>query len=249
MKISIITATYNSAETVRDTLESVKIQTYKNIEHVIIDGVSKDNTLDIVNSYEHISHIESGKDQGIYDAMNKGIKASTGDIIGILNSDDFYSDDEVIQKVADAFEKEDIDAVYGDLIYFNGDDPSNIKRFWKSGDYKKSKFINGWMPPHPTFFVKKSVYERFGNFNLSLGSAADYEFMLRVMYKEGIRVGYIPNVLVNMRDGGVSNASLKNRIQANRMDQKAWKINNLKPRFYTFALKPLRKIKQFFIKK
>lgn len=249
MKVSIITATFNSAKTLPDTLKGVASQSYSSIEHNIIDGLSKDNTLEIAKSFPHIANIFSEQDKGLYDAMNKGIHACTGDIIGILNSDDFYADNHVIQWVVNAFQQDDVDAVYGDLIYFKGDNPANIQRYWKSGEYKKSNFLNGWMPPHPTFFVRKDVYEKFGTFNLQMGSAADYEFMLRILYKEGIKIAYIPKVLVNMRDGGVSNASLKNRIAANRMDRKAWEINGLKPKFYTFALKPLRKINQFFKKK
>jgi glycosyltransferase involved in cell wall biosynthesis len=246
-KISIITATYNSASTVRDTLESVKNQSYNNIEHLIIDGLSKDETLNICNQYHHIANIHSEKDDGIYDAMNKGINLATGDIIGILNSDDFYINNDVIEKVANAF-KDDVDAVYGDLQYVDPINTNKVIRTWRSGNYTAKAFLYGWMPPHPTFFVRREVYEKIGAFNTALHSAADYEFMLRVLFKHRLKAAYIPEVLVRMRAGGLSNASLGNRVKANLEDRLAWKMNGLKPYFFTLYLKPVRKILQFIIK-
>ena len=247
MKISIITATYNSAGTVRDTLESVKAQTHPEVEHIIIDGLSKDDSLSICRQFPHVSKIVSEKDKGIYDAMNKGIGLTTGDIIGILNSDDFYVNDCVLEKVAAAF-ADGVDAVYGDLQYVDAHNTSKILRTWRSGSYTTRDFYYGWMPPHPTFFVKREVYERIGLFNTSLRSAADYEFMLRALLKHQLRAAYVPEILVRMRAGGMSNATFRNRLRANREDRMAWKLNELDPYFFTLYLKPIRKIVQYIIR-
>lgn len=245
MKISIITATYNSAETVEATLRSVTSQSYHDIEYIIIDGKSSDNTLDIVHRYkDKITKIVSEKDSGIYDALNKGVALATGDVIGLLHSDDFYVDDQVISKVAAAFEKS-VDSVYGDLQYVDRDNTDKIVRHWKSGNYRDGIFLAGWMPPHPTFFLKRACYEKYGAFNLVLKSAADYELMLRMLHKHKISTAYIPEVLVKMRVGGKSNVSLINRIKANKEDRLAWKLNDLQPGLLTLTFKPLSKIRQY----
>ncbi len=248
MKISIITATYNSAVTVQDSLETVAAQTYQPIEHIIVDGLSADNTLEIVARYPHVSRVSSEKDKGIYDAMNKGIGLATGDVIGILNSDDLYAHRQVIEKVMKCFEDPRVEAVYGDLQYVSQHDTGKVVRTWKAGPFQKNSFYYGWMPPHPSFFVRKDVYDRLGVFNLALRTAADYEIMLRFLFKNDLEVRYVQDILVKMRTGGASNASLKGRWKANREDKKAWLLNGLRPRFFTLALKPLRKIKQFLIK-
>jgi len=248
MKISIITATYNSASTVNDTLQSVAKQDHHETEHIIVDGSSSDSTLSIVRKYPHVSKIISEKDTGIYDAMNKGISLASGNVIGILNSDDFYTHHRVLSKVADAFADPETDVVYGDLQYVLADDVTKIVRTWKAGNFKRSSFYFGWMPPHPTFFVRKRVYDQTGLFNISLRSAADYELMLRILLKNDFRAVYIPEILVKMRAGGMSNASWKNRWKANREDRKAWDLNELKPYFFTIYLKPIRKILQFISK-
>lgn len=245
MKISIITATYNSAATVRDTLKCIAEQTHPNVEHIIVDGVSRDNTLEIVKEFPHVFRVVSGKDNGIYDAMNKGVQLATGEVIGILNSDDFYTGNDVLARVAAAFADSSVDAVYGDLQYVRQQDVNVIVRTWKAGKYKRDHFYFGWMPPHPTFFVRSDLYRKAGLFNTSLRSAADYELMLRMIVKHKANVQYIPEVLVKMRDGGMSNASLGNRLRANREDHEAWKLNGLKPYFFTRWLKPLRKVFQF----
>jgi glycosyltransferase involved in cell wall biosynthesis len=248
MKISIVTCSYNSAATIADTLCCISGQDHRDIEHIIVDGGSADDTLDIVRQFPHVAKVVSGKDKGIYDAMNKGIQLATGGIIGILNSDDIYTDDTVLATVAKAFSDPAVMTVYADLQYVYPDDLSRIQRTWKTGRFSKKNFYFGWMPPHPTFFVRKEVYDRAGLFNLELRSAADYELMLRVLLKHGMSAHYIPQVIVKMRAGGMSNASLFNRLRANREDRLAWKINQLKPYFFTLYLKPLRKISQFLIR-
>ena len=248
MKISIITPCYNSAATIGDTLKSVAMQDYSPIEHIIVDGASTDNTLEIINSFPHVSVLVSGNDKGIYDAMNKGIAMATGDVIGILNSDDVYTNSRVVSMVMKEFENRMIDAVYADLQYVKYNDLERITRTWHSGTYSKRKFYFGWMPPHPTFFVRRAVYERIGYFNCSLQSAADYEFMLRVLLKNDYKAHYIPEVLVKMRTGGMSNATIARRLRANREDREAWRINNVTPYFFTIPFKPLRKVLQFIFK-
>ncbi len=248
MKISIITATYNSASTVRDTLASIAKQTYRPIEHIIVDGLSSDETLQIVREFPHVDLTIAEKDSGIYDAMNKGILHSTGEIVGILNSDDVYTSDTVIERVMKLFEDNTVDAVYGDLQYVDKNNLNRIVRTWKAGQFERNKFFYGWMPPHPSFFVRKEAYQKWGMFNLQLRSAADYEIMLRFLFRYNARVKYLPGVLVKMRVGGVSNNTLRNRIKANREDRLAWKLNNLSPKFFTLILKPLRKINQFLIR-
>lgn len=244
--ISIITATHNSAATLCDSLDSVIAQTVP-VEHLLIDGGSRDDTLAIAESYPHIAKIISERDRGIYDAMNKGIALAGGEVVGILNSDDFYADPLVLSRVAAVFEDPAVDSCYGDLVYVAPDDTGRITRTWKSGSFARNKFFWGWMPPHPTFFVRRSIYERYGMFNLDLGLAADYELMLRFLVWRGISTAYIPKVLVKMRTGGASNASLINRLKSNRMDRKAWTINGLRPWPWTTYLKPLRKIKQYLL--
>lgn len=248
MTISIITATYNSAATVRDTLASIAAQDYPHIEHLIVDGVSKDNTLDIVKEFPHVAKVESSKDKGIYDAMNKGVRLATGEVVGILNSDDLYQHNSVLSKVMKAFEDPEVDLVYGDLQYVQQHDISKVVRSWKAGTYTPNSFYWGWMPPHPSFFVRKRVYDQLGLFSLDLRTAADYEIILRFMLKAGLKAAYVPEYLVRMRMGGASNATLKHRINANKEDRKAWDMNGLKPYFFTLWCKPLRKINQFLIR-
>jgi glycosyltransferase involved in cell wall biosynthesis len=249
LKVSIITITYNSEATLIDTIDSVLNQNYQDIEYIIVDGKSTDSTHSIVHSYkDRISKFVSEKDDGLYDALNKGISLATGDVIGILHSDDFYTNHHVISNVVNAFSHNDADAVYADLFYVDKNDVNKIHRKWKSGNYKHGLFLNGWMPPHPTFFVKRSVYQKYGSFNLDLVSAADYELMLRFIHKHKIKLAYLPEFIIKMRVGGKSNVSLKNRIRANNEDRKAWRINALSPYFYTLYLKPLRKIIQLFRK-
>jgi len=248
LKISIITVVFNSVNTIEPCINSVLNQTYP-LEHIIIDGGSTDGTLDVINQYSTDNlKLISEPDEGMYDALNKGIDAASGDIIGILHADDIFENNEVISKVARVFEIKNPDTCYGDLLYVDHNDTNKIIRYWQSGSFKKNKFLWGWMPPHPTFFVKKMVYKKFGGFNLSLGSAADYELMLRLLVKNKCSCAYLPKIITRMRVGGVSNASLKNRLKANINDRKAWEVNNIRPYPWTLYFKPLRKIKQYFIK-
>ncbi len=245
MKISIITITYNSGKTVEDTLKSVAAQSYQNIEHLVIDGASTDNTLDIVRSFPNVKVI-SEPDKGIYDAMNKGVKAASGDIIGILNSDDYYTDTEVISKVITAFNDTHSQSVYGDLQYVDKENTDVVVRNWVSGDFNRKNLTMGWMPPHPTFFLKREVYENSGIFNLDFKIGADVEFILRTLGKDQITTHYIPEVLVKMRTGGESNRSLKNRFQLLKEYHKAYKLNKLEYKFYTIPYRIISKIPQFF---
>jgi glycosyltransferase involved in cell wall biosynthesis len=230
---------------VKDTLDSVRDQDYPDIEHIIVDGLSKDQTLKVVGEYPHITTVVSEKDNGIYDAMNKGISMVKGDIVGILNSDDFYAGKDVISRVVNTFSKTGCDAVYGDLVYVDKDNIDKVVRYWKAGSYKSDAFKWGWMPPHPTLFVSRRVYEKYGLFNLDLTTAADYELMLRFIHKNQIKLEYIPELLVKMRSGGASNITIAHRFKANRADKSAWTMNKLRPFWFTIYLKPLRKLSQF----
>lgn len=250
MKLSIITVVRNGVNTIGKCLSSVRHQDCEcSVEHIVVDGCSDDGTLELVETEGCcVAKVISEPDNGIYDAMNKGISLSSGDVIGILNADDFYASSFVLQRVADLLETKRLDSCYGDLLYVDADNLDLIKRYWVSGGFAAKKFYWGWMPPHPTFFVRRDVYEKYGLFNLDMGTAADYELMLRFLLKHRISCGYMPEILVKMRSGGVSNSSLQNRIDANRMDRKAWSVNGLKPFPWTLTLKPVRKIGQFFNK-
>lgn len=250
MKVSIITICYNSEKTIGDTIRSVVSQSWKNIEYIIIDGKSTDDTLKIIAHHkEHIAQLVSEPDKGIYDAMNKGLKLASGDLIGILNSDDIFADENVIRDVVETISQKNCDSLYADLLYVNRDDTSKTFRYWKAGEYREGIFNKGWMPPHPTFFVKKKIYLEHGYFDTSLKSAADYEIMLRFLHRHKISVCYLPRVITKMRVGGKSNVTLTNRIKANLEDRKAWKINGLKPGVFTLIRKPLSKVFQFLRRK
>ena len=246
-KVSIITVCYNSAETIEVAVKSVLSQQYNNIEYIIIDGYSTDATKSIIEKYQSkITHFVSEKDAGIYFALNKGIELTTGDIIGILHADDLYTSEYVISEVVETFAKSKADAIYANLQYVAKENINKIVRHWVSGPYKENSFLYGWMPPHPTFFVRREIYNKYGFFDTRFTSAADYELMLRFIHKCKIGVSYLNKVIVKMRMGGKSNKSVFNRIKANTEDRKAWVVNGLKPYFFTLYLKPLRKITQFF---
>ena len=246
MKISIITVCFNSQQTIRATIKSVLSQSYKQVEYIIIDGASTDNTIKIIKEFSNsIDVFVSESDAGIYDAINKGISKSSGDVVGLLHADDVFDNRSVIDNVMRLFD-ENVDMIYGDINYVDRNDIYRVIRRWKSDSYKKGKFKWGWMPPHTGFFIKKSCYLKYGLYNLSLGSSADYELMLRMFELYNLKSKYIPLNITKMRVGGVSNSSFKNRWEANRNDKKSWEINGLKPFWFTFLIKPIIKIKQFF---
>lgn len=249
MRISIITATYNSTPTIAGCLASVYQQTYKNIEHIIIDGASTDNTLEIIkNTPSRITKIISEPDLGIYDAMNKGIKLATGDIIGILNSDDFLASDDILELIAQTFEKEKCDAIFGNLDFVASNDPIKVIRRWKSSPFEQGSFAKGWHSPHPTFYVKREVYEKFGNFDITLDVSADFEIMLRFIERYKIETHYLDRVIVKMRYGGESTGSIRKIIRGNRNIIKAFKKNGIKVSpFYPF-IRIVPKLKQFISK-
>ncbi|MEI2759418.1 MAG: glycosyltransferase family 2 protein [Bacteroidia bacterium] len=250
MKISIVTITYNSAATIEDTIKSVVAQDYSDMEYLLIDGKSKDNTLQIVEKYkDKITKIVSEKDGGLYYGLNKGLKMASGDVIGAIHSDDLYAHAQVISNVMKLFNADpELEGVYADLIFVNREDTNKVMRVWKAGECKPDSFEKGWMPPHPTFFVRKSVYEKYGYINTDLKLSADYELMLRLIHKHKIKIAYLPETIVKMRMGGVSNVSFFVKLKANIEDKLAWKMNNLKPGFFTTLRKPLRKISQYFKK-
>lgn len=246
MKVSIITTCKNSETTIEGTIKSVLNQDYPGIEYIIIDGGSTDYTLEIINKYQNkISKVISEADEGLYHAINKGISLATGELVGNLNSDDFYFSSTTISEVVKKLHEKSADAVYGDLHYVDRNDTQKVIRNWEAGEYTEGLFLKGWMPPHPAFFVKREVYTKHGLFNTDLKSAADYELMLRFIHKHKITVAYVPKVLVKMRVGGKSNKTLLNRIKANLEDRKAWRINDITPNLTTLFLKPLSKLKQY----
>lgn len=231
MKITIITATYNSGGTVRNTLESVLEQTYADFEHLIVDGASKDNTLDIVKEYLPRYHGRlryiSEPDKGIYDAMNKGIAMATGDVVGILNSDDFYTANDVLEQVAKVLADESIDAVYGDVHYVDDDNLSKCVRYYSSHLFHRSWMRFGFMPAHPSFYCRRSVYKRFGTFDLSYKVAADFENLLRLIFIHRIRTSYLAKDFVTMRVGGASSSGLRSHKQIMRDHLRALKQNHI----------------------
>ena len=246
MKFSIITVCFNSESTLEQTIQSVLNQTFKDIEYLVIDGGSTDGTLAILNKYkEHLKFI-SEKDAGIYDAMNKGLKMAKGEIIGMIGSDDFYPSNDVLIQVSQTFDKFKTDAIYGDKQFVNPDNIDKVVRYWTVGEYRKENWLKGFMPPHLSFYVKRACYEQFGNYRTDFTCSADYELMLRMLYKNGVSAHYLPKVLMTMRNGGTSTASWKHRWIANQEDRKAWKVNGLQPKWYTLWWKPLSKIVQLF---
>ncbi len=216
MKISVITVAYNSAKTIADALDAVAMQTHTDIEHLVIDGASKDGTLEIVRSHANPQiRLISELDKGIYDAMNKGLAQATGEVVGFLNSDDFYADSTVLAKIANAFQDPAVDACYADLVYVTQDN-SRVVRYWKSKSFVSGDFAKGWCPAHPTFYVRKSVMKRLGLFDREFKLAADFEFIVRYLERDKIRAVYIPHVLVRMRLGGATNQSWKNIVLQNK---------------------------------
>ncbi len=230
-----------------DCVKNVLSQSYKEIEYIVVDGGSNDGTVDIIQAYrDRISQWISEPDQGIYDAMNKGIKMATGHVIGLLHSSDVYAHPRVVEEVAQVFENSNVSSVYGDLQYVGKDDLNRVIRYWKSSPYRHGKFKQGWMPPHPTFFVRKEIYEQYGYFNTHFRIAGDYELMLRFLERYRISTAYIPQVLVKMRWGGTSNGGFKNILIKSYEDYRAWGMNDLNGGVQTILFKNLSKIPQFW---
>ena len=237
MKVSIITVCYNSAKTIERTLLSIQQQTYPFIEHIVVDGASQDGTQAIIERYRAgIASVISEPDAGIYDAMNKGIALATGEVIGFLNADDILYSNQVISKIVKAFEKNAVDAVYSDLIYAKG---SEIVRYWRSSPFKQKAFLKGWNPPHPTFYVKKSVYDRYGCFNLNYKMGNDIELMMRFLECHHIKTAYVPGIWVSMQVGGVSNQQWKNIVLQNKEVIRAARDLNLPMNVLNFVFHKL----------
>jgi len=246
MKISIITVVYNSVDTIMDAVHSVRSQTYSDIEYIVVDGASTDGTTGLLRgNVDLFDTFVSESDKGLYDAINKGISLSTGDIVGLMHADDLFADNEVIADIARTIQQKKTDSIYGDLVYVRKENPDQIVRKWVAGEYKTEKFLYGWMPPHPTFYLKREKFDKIGLYDSSFKTAADYEFLLRCLYKNKITSTYLPKTLVKMRIGGKSNATLLNRIQANKQDFRAWRENGIKPFWFTRYMKPARKVIQF----
>ena len=249
MKVSIITVAFNSAQYIEDCIKSVLSQSYPNIEYIVIDGGSTDGTVDIIKKFESkISKWISEPDEGIYDALNKGIKLASGTVIGILHSDDFYTSNKVLEKVSNVFiENPNAEGCYGDLCYVYPNNSNKIIRYWRAGDFDREKTKYGWMPPHPTCFFKTEVYKNYGRFDKSYKIASDYEILLRFIYKHKIKLIYLNEVITAMRLGGKSNKSVSNILMKMREDYKIMKKYRL-PAYLTLPFKNLRKLPQFFIR-
>ncbi len=247
MKVSIITVTYNSAKYVEDCIHSIIRQTYKNIEYIVVDGDSTDGTVDIIQKFSpYISKWISEEDNGMYDALNKGMQLATGDVIGILNSDDVLASADVISEIVNCFEKNNVDSLYGDLVYVDPHDLQKVLRFWKGLPYDRRRFKYGWMPAHPTFYIRRDLIEKYGCYESHYFTAADFEFMSRYLFRFRISSCYLPKLIVKMRVGGASNESISRRLRANRRDYLAMKKNKIPFPLIVSILKPLIKMPQFY---
>lgn len=240
MKVSIITVCYNSGQTIAHTLKSVASQTYPDIEYIVVDGLSKDNTLQVIQEHgTRVAKLVSENDNGIYDAMNKALALATGEVIGFINADDFYASNDSVSLAVNALRQSGADSCYGDLCYVEQEDTSKIVRYWRSNSYRDGLFEKGWCPPHPTFFVKRAVYQMHGFFNLKYRIAADVELMARFLAVHKISSSYVPKVLIEMRMGGTTNRSLANVITQNREIRRALRSSGLRfywPKFLYFKL-------------
>ena len=251
MKISLITVTYNSGTTLRDTILSVLAQTYRNVEYIVVDGLSKDNTIDIVREYEpqfegRMKWI-SEKDKGLYDAMNKGVRMATGDVVGILNSDDFFTANDVLEKVAAGFD-EQTDAVYGDLHYVHPDDLQHSVRYYSSKIFKRNLMRMGFIPAHPTFYCKRECFDKFGYYKTDYKIAADFDLLLRFIYVNRIRIKYLPMDMVTMRTGGASTNGLKSRMGGMNEHLRSLRENGVKSNRFILSLRYFYKITEYFRK-
>jgi len=249
MKVSIITVCFNSSDTIEESIRSVVEQDHHDVEYIVIDGGSTDGSLEIIQKYKHqIAHLVSEKDEGFYFGLNKGIALATGDLVSQLNSDDFYMNDHVISKMVKTLEKANADCAYADLVFVDPENTDKVVRYWRSGNYKTNAFIKGWMPCHPTFFIKRTFIKQFGAYNTTLRLSADYEFMLRMIHKNGLVPAYLPETIIKMRTGGLSSKSIRNRLSANKEDRRAWELNGLSPGAFTILMKPISKVRQFLVR-
>lgn len=246
MKVSIITVTYNSEKYIASCIESVLNQSYANIEYIIVDGASRDNTNTIIRSYgNRISKHISEPDKGIYDAMNKGIKMATGDIVGILNSDDFFPDRNIIAKIVSIFNEKEIDALYGDIAFIRPENTEKVVRYYSAKKFTPSRFKYGYMPPHPSFYAKRALFENYGMYKLGYKIAADYELLIRFLFRHKLRSVYLNDVIVYMRTGGVSNASVKSRYILNKEIVKACRENGITTNMFILSLKYFNKVSEY----
>jgi glycosyltransferase len=248
MKISIITASYNSFPSIADALNSIAAQKDVTIEHVVVDGESEDQTIDAINKAHSVSKFVSEPDKGIYDALNKGVHLACGDIIGLLHSDDLFYSDETLKNIVETFNETQADVVYGDLIYVDKNNTDKVIRYWKSQPFKPALLKRGWMPAHPTIFMRKDVYEKHGDFDLNLKISADYDFVLRVFSDSALKLVYLPEVITKMRVGGASNRGLKNIILKSKEDFRVLKKNRMPFPLWILFTKNILKISQFLRK-
>jgi len=249
MKVTIITVTLNSDKFLEDCIKSVLGQTYQDIEYIIVDGKSSDNTVSIIRKYEsNITKWVSEKDTGMFDALNKGMALASGDIIGVLHSDDVFNSKDVVEKVVNAFIEQQVDSLYGDLEYVYPEDTDKIYRIWKGKPFDRKLFNSGWMPAHPTFYFKKELVSKYGGYVTHYFSSSDYELMARYLYKNKVSSYYLPMLITRMRRGGLSNNSLFKRLRANRRDYLAMKVNGIPFSFFVSILKPLSKLHQYYSK-
>ena len=247
MKISLLTVSYNSAATIRDTIESIRKQDYPAIEYIVVDGNSTDGTVDIVKEHStFITRWISEPDRGIYDAMNKALQLATGEVVGILNSDDFYFSNNIISQVAAAFNEPHVDAVFGDLVFVDPDNLQKIVRTYSSAKWNPSKFARGFMPAHPTFFVRRKYYEQFGLFKTNYKIAADYELLIRFLYVNKLRYQYLPITMVKMRRGGVSSRNLRSNIVLNNEIIRACRENGISTNVFKVYPKYFTKLFELF---
>jgi len=250
LRFSIITICFNSCLTIADTIKSVAGQSHKNIEYIVVDGCSTDGTKEIIGHYSgNITKYVSQKDNGLYDALNKGIALATGDVIGFLHADDLYADEKAVEKVAALFDKEKTDSVYGDLVYVNSRDTQKVVRYWHAGKLSIGKLKLGWFPPHPAFFVKKNIYVRYGGFDTGFKIAADYDIMLRFLLDKRISSAYLPQVLIKMRLGGASNRNLQNLYRKSSEDLAVMRKHAVDFPLLALLLKNISKIPQFITKR
>lgn len=247
MKITVITVCFNSAETIADTLASIDAQVGVEVEHIVVDGASRDSTLQILNDHPRPwRRIVSEPDKGLYDAMNKGLRLASGEVVGFLNSDDFYASHETLARVASVFADVSVDGCYGDLCYVKREEPSVIVRYWRSSPFEPGLFRKGWCPPHPTLFLRRKLYERYGGFNLEFQIAADMELMARFLEVRRAKTVYLPEVIVKMRTGGASNHSVSNVVLQNREIWRAMQMHNMGPSVLSFLSgKALARCRQF----